>query len=615
MVNKSDDVDPLAIGDDVTYTIVVNNLGPSSAENIVVRDLMPATGLTFQSVSTTAGGTCPAPPAPGTLGANITCNFPLLTAGQTATVTLVATGVAKGTVANSVTVSSDETTAGFDSDPLNNDQSENTTVRTRADVRVTSKVATPAFVNLRDNFDFVITVDNPSGPSLSEADNVMVTDTLPTNMVLTGSPTVNVTTGSATTSTCTGSAGGTSFTCDLGTFSSGAVAQITVPVEVIATSSLPQVLTNSATISTSSLDVNPGNNTNSGTVSVGSSSIAGNVFRDFNANDVLDGGSDTGIGGITMTLTGTDIDGNSVTRTVTTLPDGSYNFDFLPAGTYTVTRGGVAENYLTDGSSTAGTAGGTGGAATVTSGIVLPALTPATGYLFPLVPQARIGIAKTVLSGPTTAADGSFTVTFRMNVQNPSLEALNNVVVTDPLLGNAPGFGAYAALGAPGTDPMARGTYTLLSGPSGSCGGLQAGYDGSGSQSLATGFTVAAGASCTIDIAVRIQPQVPLPPVRPSGGRYENQATVTGEGALSGQTSATNPQLSDQSDNGATADGNGNGIANEVGENDPTPVNPAFAPAIALVKTADSVWHCRPPLLRVRRSPITSPSPTPAIKL
>ena len=596
LVNKSDDVDPLAIGDNVTYTIVVNNLGPSSAENIVVADLMPATGLTFQSVSTTTGGSCPAAPPPGTLGASITCNFPFLAAGQTATVTLVATGVAKGTVANNVTVSSDETTAGFDSDPLNNNQSENTTVRTRADVRVTSKVATPATINLRDNFDFVITVDNPTGPGLSEADNVVVTDILPANTVLTSSPTVAVTSGSATASTCTGGVGGTSFTCDLGTFSSGAVAQITVPVEVIATSSQPQVLTNSATISTSSLDVNPGNDTNSGTVTVASSSIAGNVFRDFNANDVLDGGTDTGIGGITMTLTGTDFDGNSVTRTVLSLADGSYNFDFLPSGTYTVTRGTVAENYLTDGSSTAGSAGGTGGAATVISGIALPANTPATGYLFPLVPQARIGIAKTVLSGPTSAADGSFVVTFRMNVQNPSLEALNNVVVTDPLLGNAPGFGAFAALGTPATDPMARGTFTLLSGPSGSCGGLQASYDGSGSQSLATGFTVAAGTSCVIDVAVRVQPQVPLPPVRPSGGRYENQATVTGEGALSGQTSATNPQLTDQSDNGATADSNGNGIANEAGENDPTPVNPAFAPAIALIKTADTAALSAPPV-------------------
>jgi uncharacterized repeat protein (TIGR01451 family) len=57
--------------------------------------------------------------------------------------------------------------------------------------------------------------------------------------------------------------------------------------------------------------------------------------------------------------------------------------------------------------------------------------------------------------------------------------------------------------------------------------------------------------------------------------------------AWTGQTPATNPQLSDPSTNGGNPDPNGNGQANEPGENAPTPVSVGFNPAIALVKTAD----------------------------
>ena len=34
LVNKTDDVDPLAVADFTTYTIRVNNVGPSDAENV-----------------------------------------------------------------------------------------------------------------------------------------------------------------------------------------------------------------------------------------------------------------------------------------------------------------------------------------------------------------------------------------------------------------------------------------------------------------------------------------------------------------------------------------------------------------------------------------------------
>jgi uncharacterized repeat protein (TIGR01451 family) len=275
--------------------------------------------------------------------------------------------------------------------------------------------------------------------------------------------------------------------------------------------------------------------------------------------------------------------------------DGSWSFDFVPQGTYTVTRGAPGEAFLTDGAPTAGSEGGSVASAVQIAGITLPSNTAATGYLYPLVPQARIGIAKEAL-GTTVNPDGSFLQPFRLVVENFSLEALENIVVEDPLEGAAPRFGTRATPAAPATDPLAPGSYAMVAAPSGTCGGLNAGFDGAGSQTVASGFTLAAGATCTVEFTLRVQPTVPLPPVLASGGRYENQATVTGEGALSGQTSATNPQLSDLSQNGANPDPNGNGQGNEAGENTPTPVAPAIAPAIALVKTADTSALSSPPV-------------------
>ncbi len=194
----------------------------------------------------------------------------------------------------------------------------------------------------------------------------------------------------------------------------------------------------------------------------------------------------------------------------------------------------------------------------------MPADTDATDYDFALIPSARIGLAKDVLGTPTTNADGSFDTVFRLTVENFSLEPLINIEVTDELQGAAPLFGTNVAAtdGTPGQ-------YAVIAGPSGTCGGNDAGFNGVGADVVATGFCLAAGATCTIDFTVRTQPTVPLPPILASGGRYENQAVVTGEGGISGQTPATNPELTDLSDDGVEPDANGDGDGSDPGENDP----------------------------------------------
>jgi uncharacterized repeat protein (TIGR01451 family)/fimbrial isopeptide formation D2 family protein len=589
LINKTDSVDPLAVGDNTVYTVTVTNLGPSAAESVVMTDTLPLTRLSFQANTVPAGGACPTVPAVGSTGGTLICQVPTLAAGQSRSFTVTMQGVSKGVDSNAVSVTSTEVAAGFDTNAGNNSVSETTTVRTKADMQVVSKIPSVTPVNLREDFNFVVKVRNNVGAGLAEADNVVVSDTLPAGMELTGTPTVTLVAGTTTATTCTGIAGNTSFSCSLGTVSSGGEVDITVPVQVVSTTSSPQTFNNTASVTTSSLDTVPANNSNSGSVVTNSSALAGRVFRDFN-NDGLVTAGDTGIAGITMTLTGTSFDGATINRTVTTDASGNYAFNNLPQGTYTITEGAVAEAHLTDGTDTAGTAGGNTAVNDTISAINLPASTAASGYNFAEIPQARIGIAKQVSVGPTNNADGTFNVTFSLVVRNFSLEALNNVTVTDQLAGAAPLFGTYNA----GT--LGNGEYKIVSAPAGTCAGPQAGFTGAGgSATVAITPSLAAGASCTLNFALQVKPTAPLPPVSGlCGGRYCNQASVTGEGALSGQTSATNPQLQDASDNGANPDPNGNGRANEAGENDPTPVAPAFNAAIGIAKQVNGNVSVQP---------------------
>ena len=62
--------------------------------------------------------------------------------------------------------------------------------------------------------------------------------------------------------------------------------------------------------------------------------IEGHVFRDSNSNGIFESG-ETPQGGITVTLTGTDLNGNPVTLTTTTNAEGEYVFQ-VAAGNYTI---------------------------------------------------------------------------------------------------------------------------------------------------------------------------------------------------------------------------------------------------------------------------------------
>jgi len=87
------------VGQAITYTIKVSNLGPSAASGVSVIDTMPKnTG--FGSVSSTQG-TC----APRPHSQQVVCDVGSMTSGATVTVTLTLKPTAKGNFINTASVS------------------------------------------------------------------------------------------------------------------------------------------------------------------------------------------------------------------------------------------------------------------------------------------------------------------------------------------------------------------------------------------------------------------------------------------------------------------------------------------------------------------------------
>jgi uncharacterized repeat protein (TIGR01451 family) len=85
--------------------------------------------------------------------------------------------------------------------------------------------------------------------------------------------------------------------------------------------------------------------------------MRGRVFVDV-LNTGVYGGNDYGIGGVSIQLSGTDLNNMPVTQTTSTAADGSYVFSGLAAGTYVVTEP-VDPVGTTSGRTSAGTTGGT----------------------------------------------------------------------------------------------------------------------------------------------------------------------------------------------------------------------------------------------------------------
>jgi hypothetical protein len=124
------------------------------------------------------------------------------------------------------------------------------------------------------------------------------------------------------------------------------------------------------------------------TATGGAAGLSGRAFLDFN-NDGKLNGPDTGLSGVTVTLSGGNL---SSPRTAKTDAQGVFQFTGLAAGTYRLTETAPTTPAGSDGKVTAGSAGGTTAVAQdAIGGITLTAGQMGSGYSFARVPQVSAG--------------------------------------------------------------------------------------------------------------------------------------------------------------------------------------------------------------------------------
>jgi uncharacterized repeat protein (TIGR01451 family) len=304
-VTKTDSPDPVTAGTNLTYTITVTNAGPSNASTVALADTTPA-GTTFVSLSSPGGWSCTTPAVGGT-GA-INCS--IATLGVTNAVFTLVVNVnpnASGAVTNTATVS--ETTT--DPVPGNDSATANTTVGAgSADVSVT-KTDSPDPISAGSVLTYTITVAN-SGPS--DAANVSLADTVPA-----GTTFINLQSPGGWSCSTPGVGGTGAINCSIASFLSGGNAVFTLLVQVNTPLPTGTIITNTATVTSTTPDPSGGNNSATTTTTV-------QPITNFTA---------------TKTVAGTFVSGTTVTYTVILTNNMGFtqgnNFgnefaDILPAG-------------------------------------------------------------------------------------------------------------------------------------------------------------------------------------------------------------------------------------------------------------------------------------------
>ncbi|HLX64913.1 MAG TPA: PKD domain-containing protein [Planctomycetota bacterium] len=240
-------------GTNVSYTITVNNAGPSDAQTVLLSDPLPP-GVTFVSLALPAGWTR----TDGTLvGANgtITATIPTLTAGvapQVFTLVVHVPSNASGNLVNTATISS----ATPDTNAANNTSTDTDTPTPSADLSILKDDSSTTYT-AGNNISYSITVNN-AGPS--DAQTLTMSDPLPAGITFVS---LTLPAGWARTDSTAVGANGT-ITATRATLAAGAAAQVfTLVVHV--PSGQTGNLANTATISSTTPDSNAANNSSTDT--------------------------------------------------------------------------------------------------------------------------------------------------------------------------------------------------------------------------------------------------------------------------------------------------------------------------------------------------------------
>jgi uncharacterized repeat protein (TIGR01451 family) len=399
-------------GDDVVYTVVVTNNGPSDASNVVVADATPA-GLVFVSNAGACATTYP-------------CTLPLLASGASATITTTYTVPADYAGANPIVNTASATASEPDPNTANNQSSASTGVGAgNADLSIVK--SGPASVASGGAIGYTLLITN-NGPS--PANGAVYTDVVPASI-------------STIVAACGGEAGGAScgtqptvsgntVSGTIGNLPSGG--SVLVAIDGVAPSG-PASLSNTATIEPPGGVVDPVSGNNSSSVSTTVAATSANLaVEKLGPASAVPGANITYT--ITVTNNGPDTAMNAVLSDptpaglafVSASPPCGGGFpcaigDF-PSGASTI----ISVTYAVD----AGASGSVQNTATVGSDTPDPdsgdntsmVTTPVVAAVF----AADLALVKT---GPADVTAGN-NVVYTVVVTNNGPDAAANVVVTDP---------------------------------------------------------------------------------------------------------------------------------------------------------------------------------------
>jgi len=354
-ITKAGSANSVVAGQQLTYTLIVENEGPSTATGVTVVDTLPA-GVSYQSATATQGTI-------GASGSTVTAAVGQLASGASATFTILVNvdPATRGTITNVATVAGNETETNTD----DNDASVETTVQVQLNLTI-AKQASPASVQAGSQLTYTLTVEN-EGPS--SATEVTVTDTLPSELSYV----------SGTSTLGTVSNAGQVVTVNMGNLASGQSATVTLVTQI--DSQAGGDITNVAQVTGNETETNNGDNTASAPTTIQEllSSISGSVYVDADNDGQKDAG-EQGLSGVVIVLSGTDSEGAAVNRQATTGEDGTFNFADLRRGTYRLTE--QQPDGYRDGLDTVGSLAANTDVNDEFSNIQLPAGATATGYLF-----------------------------------------------------------------------------------------------------------------------------------------------------------------------------------------------------------------------------------------
>jgi uncharacterized repeat protein (TIGR01451 family) len=224
----------------VSYSVTVTNNGPSDAQGVTISDAVPA-GTTFNSGASDASCVLN--------GSNVLCNNITLTSGESTTLTIAfdvpVDAVCSSTITNVATASSTTT------DPVSSNNTSNTVASTvdcsseQADLSISK--SGPATVTRGSTVSYSVVATN-AGPSTANA--VTITDPVPAGLTFNSG---------ASDAACT--LNGNNVLCNSFSLTNGASKTVAIAFDVPAGATCGATITNVATVSTSSVDPNSGNNT------------------------------------------------------------------------------------------------------------------------------------------------------------------------------------------------------------------------------------------------------------------------------------------------------------------------------------------------------------------